>query len=106
MKLLGPPIMYDKDLVVKDDEICLHELNFYWNSFSLLVCGLVKYNVTLYRYNGMSEVAGDATVNRFYNFTNLQEDTTYEFTVFGYNLAGNGNRVTKRVKTSKINGRH
>ena len=38
---LGPAIMYDHDVFVKDDEICLNDLTVHWGSFSHLVCGLV-----------------------------------------------------------------
>ena len=88
--------------MVKSDEICLNDLTVHWTSFSHLECGSVKYNVTLYL--GILKVDHIATFNSSYNFTNLQENTAYIFTVFGSNMAGQGDVITTSFRTSQLNG--
>ena len=46
--------MYNHDVFVKDDEICLNDFTVHWGSFSHLVCGPVQYNISLYL--GISKV--------------------------------------------------
>ena len=96
--------MYDHDVFVNDDEICLNDFTVHWGSFSHLVCGLVQYNISLYL--GISKVDDVVTFNTSHNFTNLQMDTAYIFTVFGSNVAGNGGIVVKTIRTSRINGNY
>ena len=88
--------------MVRDDGICLNDITIHWTSFNHLECGLVKYNVTL--YVGIVKMHDVSTVNNSYNFTNLQRNTAYMFTVFGSNMAGQGDIVVKMVKTSQLNG--
>ena len=46
------------------------------------------------------------TFNTSHNFTNLQMDTAYIFSVFGTNMAGRGEIFIKMVRTSQINGNY
>ena len=96
--------MYDHDVFVKDDEICLNDFTVHWGSFSHSVCGPVQYNIS--SHLGISKMDDIVTFNTSHNFTNLQMDTSYLFAVFGSNMAGNGDTVVKMIRTSRINGNY